>query len=100
VVLQEWELSADYFEDDFLSGITPVLFAKDPKAAEAGVRDNPELAKKDLDKLNRCFFIPESIELEDALKVVKKARLGDVDYVFKRRNLDRLFEPISLQRGI
>jgi hypothetical protein len=42
---------------------------------------------KDLDKLNRIFFIPESVELDGALKIVKRARLGDVDFVFKRKNL-------------
>jgi hypothetical protein len=36
----------------------PVLFARDPKAAESGIRSNPETAMKDLDKLNRIFFIP------------------------------------------
>jgi hypothetical protein len=43
--------------------------------------------------------VPESVELEAALKIVKKARLGDVDYVFKRKNLDRLFEPVGFNRG-
>jgi hypothetical protein len=100
VVLAEWELKADYFEDDFLSGVSPVLFANDPKAAEDAIRANKETAKKDLDRLNRCFFVPECIELEAALKLVKKARLGDVDYVFKRQNLDRLFEPVSFTKGI
>jgi hypothetical protein len=99
VVLAEWELKADYFEDDFLSGVSPVLFANDPKAAEEAIRANQETAKKDLDRLNRCFFVPECIELEAALKLVKKARLGDVDYVFKRQNLDRLFEPVSFTKG-
>ncbi len=99
VVLAEWELKADYFEDDFLSGVSPVLFANDPKAAEDAIRANQETAKKDLDRLNRCFFVPECIELEAALKLVKKARLGDVDYVFKRQNLDRLFEPVSFTKG-
>jgi hypothetical protein len=99
VVLGEWELQAEYFEDDFLSGVSPVLFANDPQASEAAIRANPEIAKKDLDRLNRCFFVPESVELDAALKIVKKARLGDVDYVFKRKNLDRLFEPVSFNRG-
>ena len=99
VVLAEWELKADYFEDDFLSGVSPILFANDPKAAEDAIRANQETAKKDLDRLNRCFFVPECIELEAALKLVKKARLGDVDYVFKRQNLDRLFEPVSFSKG-
>ena len=99
MVLGEWELHADYFEDDFLSGVSPVLFANDPQASEAAIKANPEIAKKDLDRLNRCFFVPESVELDAALKIVKKARLGDVDYVFKRKNLDRLFEPVSFNRG-
>ena len=99
VVLAEWELKADYFEEDFLYGISPVLFATDPKASEDGIRANTETVKKDLDRLNRIFFVPESVELNAALKIVKKARLGDVDYVFKRKNLDRLFEPVSFPTG-
>ncbi len=51
VVLAEWELKADYFEDDFLSGVSPILFANDPKAAEDAIRANQETAKKDLDRL-------------------------------------------------
>jgi hypothetical protein len=77
----------------------PVLFARDPKAAESGIRNNPETAMKDLDKLNRIFFIPESVELQAALKIVKRARLGDVDYVFKRKNLERIFEPDTFIQG-
>jgi hypothetical protein len=77
----------------------PVLFARDPRAAEAGIKANPETAMKDLDKLNRIFFIPESVELDGALKIVKRARLGDVDFVFKRKNLDRVFEPEPFIQG-
>ena len=77
----------------------PVLFARDPRAAEAGIKANPETAMKDLDKLNRIFFIPESVELDGALKIVKRARLGDVDFVFKRKNLERVFEPEPFIQG-
>jgi hypothetical protein len=99
ILLGEWDLSAEYFDEDFLSGIMPVLFARDPKAAESGIRSNPETAMKDLDKLNRIFFIPESVELPAAQKIVKRARLGDVDYVFKRKNLERVFEPETFIQG-
>jgi hypothetical protein len=54
---------------------------------------------KDLDKLNRIFFIPESVELSAALKIVKRARLGDVDFVFRRKNLDRNFNPDGFIQG-
>jgi hypothetical protein len=56
IILAEWELSAEYFDEDFMSGVMPVLFARDPRAAEAGIKANPETAMKDLDKLNRIFL--------------------------------------------
>ncbi len=99
IILAEWELSAEYFDEDFMSGVMPVLFARDPRAAEAGIKANPETAMKDLDKLNRIFFIPESVELSSALKIVKRARLGDVDFVFRRKNLDRNFNPDGFIQG-
>jgi hypothetical protein len=99
IILAEWELSAEYFDKDFMSGVMPVLYARDPRAAEAGIKANPETAMKDLDKLNRIFFIPESVELSAALKTVKRARLGDVDFVFRRKNLDRNFNPEGFIQG-
>jgi hypothetical protein len=99
IILAEWELSAEYFDEDFMSGVMPVLFARDPRAEEAGIKANPETAMKDLDKLNRIFFIPESVELSAALKIVKRARLGDVDFVFRRKNLDRNFNPDGFIQG-
>ena len=97
--MAEWELSAEYFDEDFMSGVMPILFARDPRAAEASIKANPVTAMKDLDKLNRIFFIPESVELTAALKIVKRARLGDVDFVFKRKNLDRTFDPEGFIQG-
>jgi hypothetical protein len=97
ILLAEWELSTEYFDEDFMSGIMPVLFARDPRAAKAGIKANPETVKKDLDKLNRIFFIPESVELDGALKIVKRARLED--FVFKRKNLDRIFKPSIFIQG-
>ena len=99
IILAEWELSAEYFDEDFMSGVMPVLYARDPRAAEAGIKANPETAMKDLDKLNRIFFIPESVELSAALKIVKRARLGDVDFVFRRKNVDRNFNPDGFIQG-
>jgi hypothetical protein len=99
IILAEWELSAEYFDEDFMSGVMPVLYARDPRAAEAGNKANPQTAMKDLDKLNRIFFIPESVKLSAALKIVKRARLGDVDFVFRRKNLDRNFNPEGFIQG-
>lgn len=92
ITLGQWELEAEYFEDEFLSGIVPVLFADVPEVAvAAALADKPSL-KKDLERLNRVFFIPESVGLGVAGQIVRKPRLGDAEYAFKTRNLDRLFE--------
>jgi hypothetical protein len=100
VLLSQWELEADYFAQDFMSGIIPVLFAEDPKAAELAILADEYTAMKDLDRINRSFFIPETIDLEAAFKVVKKPRLGDAEYLFKTENLDRLFEQPPPRKGI
>ncbi len=79
-----------------------MLFANDPKAAEEGMMDNIATARKNLDKINRAFFVPESLNIEEATKVAKKPRLGDAEFLFKDWNLERLFEtsvPTSAYTG-
>ena len=83
-----------------LSGMIPVLFAENPSEAEKGLLKDLISARKDLDRINRAFFIPEAVDLENALKVVKKPRVGEAEYAFKERNLDRLFEPRRFPPGL
>ncbi len=85
-----------------MSGVIPALFAEDPKAAELAILADEYTAMKDLDRINRSFFIPETIALEAAFNVVivKKPRLGDAEYLFKTENLDRLFEQPPPRKGI
>ena len=102
ILLCEWEVESDYLEDDRITGVMPVLFANDPKAAEEGMMDNIATARKDLDKINWAFFVPESLDIEEAAKVAKKPRLGDAEFLFKDWNLERLFEtsvPTSAYTG-
>ncbi len=102
ILLCEWEVESDYLEDDRITGVMPVLFANDPKAAEAGMMDNLATARKDLDKINRAFFVPECLDYEEAAKVAKKPRLGDAEFLYKDWNLERLFEtsvPTSAYTG-
>jgi hypothetical protein len=94
VTLGSWPLEADYIEDDILSGVKPILFADDPKVSEAAILADPATALKDLDRLNRSFFIPETIELEAAYAVVRKPRLGEAEFYFKTKNLERLQSPM------
>ena len=70
VLLGEWEVEADYLDDDFSSGLLPVLFAEDPDASKSGLLSDPDNARKDLERLNRVFFIPETISLEEGFRVV------------------------------
>jgi hypothetical protein len=93
ILLCEWEVESDYLEDDRITGVMPVLFANDPKAAEAGMMDNLATARKDLDKINRAFFVPESLDIEEAAKVAKKPRLGDAEFLYKDWNLYVYLKP-------
>jgi hypothetical protein len=43
ICLGQWDLSADYFEDEMLSGMIPVLFAENPSEAEKGPDEGPHL---------------------------------------------------------
>jgi hypothetical protein len=99
ILLGEWPLTVDYFEDEFMSGVSPILFAEDTDEAKRCLLSRPETTWKDLERIQRIFFMPESIALEAAYKIVKKPRLGEADYVFKNKNLDRLFEPVPSRKG-
>jgi hypothetical protein len=101
IVLCQWDLEADYLEEDYLSGLLPVLFANDAASAEKGMRENPASTMKDLDRINRVFFNPETVDLESALGIVRKPRAGEADFIFKNQNLERLFEvPPARSKGI
>lgn len=93
VLLAMWDLEAEMLDSDFLSGVVPVLFSESPSASEAALRADQARAIKDIEALNRVYFIPEVIDLDEALKVVRKPRLGDCDYAFKSQNLERLLQP-------
>ena len=56
IVLNQWEITADYLEDDLLDGVMPVLFADDVKAAEAAISEAPLTAKRDLERLAKMFY--------------------------------------------
>jgi hypothetical protein len=47
---------------------------------------------KNLDRINRTFFSPETVDFEAAMAAVRKPRAGQADYIFKNQNLDRLFK--------
>ena len=72
------------------------MLIRESSAGPSNTRQSGEgkkfTARKDLDKINRAFFVPESLDIEEAAKVAKKPRLGDAEFLFKDWNLERLFE--------
>jgi hypothetical protein len=92
IVINQWEITADYLEDNLLDGVMPVLFADDVTAAENAISEAPLVAKKDLERLAKMYFVPETLNLAQAEDMVKKPRLGEVVFWFKNQNLERLFE--------
>jgi hypothetical protein len=91
IVLNQWETTADYLDDDLLDGVMPVLFADDVRAAEAAILEAPLKAKRDLERLAKVYFVPETLDLNQAKAIVRKPRLGEVIFWFKNLNLERLF---------
>ena len=91
ITLHEWDLDTEYLDDDFVSGVMPVLFAADIAAARQAMSVNITPLRKDLDKINRMFFTPESVDLEGADSVICKPRLGEAIFTFKDQNLEKLF---------
>ena len=95
-----WSMESEYLDDDVLSGVLPTLYSDEPETSEQALLADQIRAKKDLESLNRVFFVPETVTLDMALKVVKKPRIGDADFSFKARNLERLQEAALLGNHI
>jgi len=69
VCLQQLPLVAATFEDDFIRGVKPLLFAVNASLAEAAMLAKPVLARKDIMKLQKIFFAPETVTPEEAIQV-------------------------------
>jgi hypothetical protein len=58
----------------------PTLFAEDIEGARSSLDKNVNRAHADIQKLNRTFFMPEVVDLEDAISLVKKPRQVYIEY--------------------
>jgi hypothetical protein len=67
-------LSADLFDGDEQAGPIPTLFAENMEEAMEGLMGNVMRAHADIQKLSRVFFMPEVVDLEEAIAIVKKPR--------------------------
>ncbi len=85
ITLFEYDLETENLDDDLIIGVMSVLFAPDIAAARQAMSTGPMSVRKGLDKLNRLFFTPESVDLKGAFR---KPRLGEAVYMFKERLFD------------
>ncbi len=74
VLLQEWHLSTEVFDDDILDGPVPALFATDVEEATAALTANPGKAFKDIQRILGRFFVPENVPADTAMDFIANPR--------------------------
>jgi hypothetical protein len=74
ICLGLWPLNATLFDGDEQAGPVPTLFAEDIEGARSGLDRNTARAHANIQKLNRTFFMPELVDLKDAISLVKKPK--------------------------
>jgi hypothetical protein len=67
-------MNATLFDGETTAGPCLVLFSEDPPSSVAALEANPAKAHQDLQKVAKCFIMPEFVKLKDALGIVKKPR--------------------------
>jgi hypothetical protein len=68
----------------------PTLFGDDEASSLRGIAADPVKNHYDLSKIHRAFFVPENIELLEAVSVCKKPREGAGLFSFKKPKLTSL----------
>jgi hypothetical protein len=76
IELASWSLEATMFDGDEAAGPVPVLFSEDPESTKRGVASNLVKAHHDIQKVVRCFMMPETVRLEEATALIKRPRLA------------------------
>ena len=71
MLMMSWGLDCLMFEGDSVAG--PI--GEDITASKAAISANSERAFSDYQRLVRAFFMPETLQLEEAPGFVKKPRL-------------------------
>ena len=74
MLLMSWGLDCQMFEGDSVAGPIPTLFGEDIIASKSAISANPERAFSDFQRLVRAFFMPETLQPEEAPNFVKKPR--------------------------
>ncbi len=76
IKLRRWPFNAALFDGEVAAGLIPTLFAPDPEATSAAITANRLKAHYYVNKLNKVLFMPEHLQLKEALHLLKKHRYG------------------------
>jgi hypothetical protein len=60
-----------------MAGPVPALFSEDAEASRESLNANLVRAHKDLQRVMKTLFMPEQLDLEDAIGLVKKPRYNN-----------------------
>ncbi len=64
-------------------GPVPKLFAEDADLSSKAIASDPAKAHGDLAKLYRAFFMPEHVQLPDAVELLRRPKAGAALFSFK-----------------
>ena len=78
------------FDGEILAGPVPTLFSDEEDATLTAIEADPCKAHWDLTKIVKTLFMPESVDILDAVDILKKPREGSAVFSFKRPRLTRL----------
>ena len=72
--IKTWSLAATLFEGEVAGGPVPTLFAADPEVAKAAISADVLKAHWDVNKMSRVLMEGESVNLKEAVALMKKPR--------------------------
>jgi hypothetical protein len=74
VCIGSWPLNVAMFDGDLMAGPVVTLFSEEMDESRRNITANPQRAHGDMQRIMRAFFMPETIQPEEAGAVVKKPR--------------------------
>jgi hypothetical protein len=74
IAVASWPAETRLFSGDDTAGPIPTLFSEDIEAAREAITENLIRAHSDLQRLMKIFIMPETIDMEEAIAMVKKPR--------------------------
>jgi hypothetical protein len=74
IELTSWQLECALFDGDLAAGPIPVLFSEDAVSTLENIRKNIQKAHHDYQRAAKSFMMPELVDLEEALQLIKKPR--------------------------